>query len=68
MNMLTIVGIISIVISGFLVGSWTNGDRQRANFNSENEHERKQKKKWAWRCFLYGIVMIAISAGINLIF
>lgn len=33
-----------------------------------NEHERKQKKKWAWRCFLYGIVMIAISAGINLIF
>ncbi|MBR8643899.1 hypothetical protein KEH51_01425 [[Brevibacterium] frigoritolerans] len=30
-----IVGIVSIVISGVLIGAWTGGQQQRANFHSE---------------------------------
>lgn len=32
-----IIGIISIILSGMLLGVWTSGQQQRANYHSETK-------------------------------
>ncbi|SDT50063.1 hypothetical protein SAMN05444162_4613 [Paenibacillaceae bacterium GAS479] len=68
MTIITILGIVSLAISGILVGAFTSGDRQRANFHSEDADERISKRKWAWWFLLFGIGMMAISAAIHQLF
>jgi hypothetical protein len=56
-----IVGIVCIVISGIFIGAWTDGDRQRANFNTETTEDRSFRTKIAGISGLLGIIAFAIS-------
>lgn len=55
-----IVGAVGIIVSGIFIGTWTDGQQQRANFHSETIQHRNFKTKMA----LYSGLVGAISLGI----
>lgn len=59
------IGFISLFIAGILVGAWTNGDRQRANFHSDVSKERIMKRKLSLWLFCISLISFAITAIYN---
>ncbi|WP_020619415.1 DUF5316 family protein [Paenibacillus daejeonensis] len=63
-EILMVIGVVGILISGFMVGSWTSGDRQRANFNTVVPEERPIRNKIARWCAGVAAVSFALGAAI----
>lgn len=55
------IGLIFMVAAAILMGSFSSGDRRRANYNPEGE-ERRQKNRLSENLFFVGLFNIAISA------
>ena len=55
------IGLIFMVAAAILMGSFSRGDRIRANHNPEGE-ERRQKNRLSENLFFVGLFNIAISA------
>ena len=63
-EILMVIGVVGILISGLMVGSWTSGDRQRANFNTEAPEDRPIKNKIARWSAGVAVVAFAFAAAI----
>lgn len=64
MYLLLVIGIVPIVISGFITGAFASGDRVRANYsNSDNFYQRSNI---GTKLFLFGIPCLV--AGIAIYF
>jgi len=64
LNLFLIVGAITIIISGILIGSWTDGQQQRANFHSETESHRNFRTKSAMILGLVGITSFGVAGAL----
>ncbi|KQL19914.1 DUF5316 family protein [Cytobacillus solani] len=58
------IGVFCIIISGLILGVWTDGERQRAVFHSESEQYRNLRTKIALYAGIVGVVSLSI-AGIG---
>lgn len=61
-NLFLIVGVICIIISGIIIGAWTGGEQQRANFHSETKDQRDFKTKISMFSCLVGLISIGLAA------
>lgn len=55
------IGLIFMITAAILMGSFSSGDRIRANYNPDEE-ERKQKNRLSEKLFFIGLFNIIISA------
>jgi len=63
-----IAGLACIFISAILMGAWTDGDRQRANYYSETPKHRKQRVNTGLVFGLIGVIALFISGIIYFYF
>ncbi|MFC7371915.1 DUF5316 family protein [Fictibacillus iocasae] len=63
LNILLIIGAVSIAVSGIFLGAWTNGQQQRANFHSETSDHRNFRTKIALYSGLVGVLSFG-AAGL----
>ena len=61
MNIFLIIGVISIVISGVMIGAWSDGQRQRDNFHVDDSEQRISRLKGSMLFALVGILSFAIA-------
>lgn len=62
MYLLMILGIIPIVVSGFISGAFASGDRIRANYSDANDFSERSKISTA--LFLFGIPCLLSGVAI----
>lgn len=63
-----IAGIVCIILSGILIGAWSDGEQQRAIYYTETPKDRRSKTKAALISGLLGIVFFVISGIIYYFF
>ncbi len=61
MQFFFIVGVIGIIISGIFIGAWTDGQRDRRNYNSETTEHRNFRIKTAIYFGLIGLISMGIA-------
>lgn len=62
LKLFIIIGAISILISGVLLGAWIDGQQQRANFHSETVEHRDFRTKIGLLSGLVGLISFGVAA------
>ena len=65
MYLLLLLGVIPIVISGFLSGAFVSGDRVRANYSDSKDFS--ERTKIGSVLFLFGIPCLLVGIAMNFI-
>ncbi len=60
MNILLILGIVCLFISGISTGSFVTGTQQRGNYYSETSKDRTSRNKIGVYFLIGGVVLLAI--------
>ncbi|GBF77418.1 hypothetical protein PA598K_05970 [Paenibacillus sp. 598K] len=61
-EIMLLIGVAGIFVAGLMVGSWTSGDRNRANYQTIPAEERPMRNAIArWSTFV-AIVAFALAA------
>lgn len=63
MNLFLNIGVISIIISGIIIGAWSDGQRQRDHFQTETENDRNFRTKIGLISGLVGLISLG-TAGL----
>ena len=68
MNIFLIIGVISIVISGVMIGAWSDGQRQRDYFHVDESEQRNSRLKSSILFALIGILSFFCHCWIYVLF
>ncbi len=55
------VGLISVLLSGILLGAFISGTQLRANYNTETKYQRHNRNKCAYCILVFGIPNLAAA-------
>ncbi|WP_408006767.1 DUF5316 domain-containing protein [Pseudalkalibacillus sp. A8] len=55
------VGLISVLLSGILLGAFISGTQLRANYNTETRYQRQNRNKCAYCILVFGIPNLAAA-------
>jgi hypothetical protein len=61
MHIFFIIGVCCIVISGILIGVWSDGQRQRDYYQAEDSERRNVRMKGSMLFALVGLLSFAIA-------
>lgn len=61
------IGVVCLIVTGIVMGVWTDGQTQRANFHSETEEHRLFKQRVSKISGIIGLVSLGISGILYLL-
>ncbi|MFJ7744581.1 DUF5316 family protein [Peribacillus sp. NPDC097295] len=61
LKLFMIIGVVGICLSGILIGAWTTGPEQRANFHSETSEHRQFRTRISLYAGFIGILSLGIA-------